>query len=52
MRTEAALAYATGDMAVSDTESILLRKGVGSEDISGDYNEYASVTEQEVNGHA
>ena len=42
--------FATGDMAQSDTEYILLRKGVGSEDISGDYNEYTSVTEQEVDG--
>ena len=40
----------TGDMAQSDTEYILLRKGVGTEDISGDYNEYASVTEEDVNG--
>lgn len=41
---------ADGDMAQSDTEYILLRKGVGSEDISGDYNEYTSVTEQDVDG--
>lgn len=42
--------YATGDMAVSDTEFVLLRKGVGNKDISGDYNEYATVTKQDADG--
>lgn len=42
--------YTTGDMAVSDTESVLLRKAVGSEDVSGDYNEYGEVSEQDVDG--
>ena len=39
-----------GDLAEEETASVLFRKAVGSEDISGDYNEYASVTEQDVNG--
>lgn len=42
--------YANGDMAEESTAYILLRKAVGSEDISGDYNEYGTVTELEVEG--
>ncbi len=41
---------ATGDMAEEGTEHVLFRKGVGSEDVSGDYNEYASVSQQELAG--
>ena len=42
--------YTTGDPADEGTEEVLLRKGVGSEDISGDYNEYAEVFAQDVSG--
>ena len=42
--------YTTGDLADERTEHILVRKAVGSEDVSGDYNDYASVTEQDING--
>ena len=42
--------FTDGDLAEEETASVLFRKAVGSEDISGDYNEYASVTEQDVNG--
>ena len=42
--------YTDGDLAEEGTPHVLLRKAVGIEDVSGDYNEYASVREQEVNG--
>lgn len=42
--------YTTGDPADEATQEVLVRKAVGSEDVSGDYNEYASVTKQDVNG--
>ena len=31
-------------------DTITVRKGTGSDDISGDYNEYKSVSEKEING--
>ena len=36
----------------AETEHVLLRKGAGLEDISGDYNEYASVEEMTLGGRA
>lgn len=42
--------YATGDLADEAAQRVLLRKAVGSEDVSGDYNEYAEVFEQDVGG--
>lgn len=42
--------YADGDLAEEETKHVLLRKGLGSEDISGDYTPYDSVTTKEADG--
>ncbi len=42
--------YTDGDLAEEDTKHVLLRKGLGSEDVSGDYNEYDTVTTKEADG--
>ncbi len=34
-----------------NVDTVLIRKGKGSEDISGDYNEYKETEEAEVNGN-
>lgn len=44
--------YTTGDPGEEGTETVLLRKAVGSADVSGDYNEYASVISQELRGRS
>ena len=40
----------SGEYAEEGSESVLFRKGVGAEDISGDYNVYDAETEHDVNG--
>lgn len=44
--------YSDQDMNAEDRKTVLIRKGKGSEDISGDYNEYARQQEQEMHGVA
>ena len=33
-----------------DNEKAFVRKGTGSEDVSGDYNKYTKVTKKKING--
>lgn len=42
--------YSDQDMNAENRKTVLIRKGKGSEDISGDYNEYARQEEQEIHG--
>lgn len=42
--------YSDKDMTAEDRRTVLIRKGKGSEDISGDYNKYALQEEKEMHG--